>query len=91
MDVAGKIKPEDKGNLANLIIECQVLENLLKERRAAFQQKVGEVCHYLTDNPKLYVLEMNPGKNTWELKLKPELLSVASLNQLNPNKPLRQN
>jgi len=77
VNVAEKIKPEIKQQIANLSVEVQVLEALLKERQSILQNMGNQLIKQLTDNPALYVLEMNPGKNVWELKLKPSIVIPA--------------
>lgn len=89
MDVAEKVKPQDKELFSNLLSEIKVLENLLNERKAILQNTTNRVIRELTDNPGLYVFEINPPQNKWELKLKPNVL--AGVPGVKVNNPLRQN
>lgn len=77
MDISGKVKQEDKAKIANLSIECQVLQNLLNERKADVQAILGRVLRDNTTNPALYDLRVQDGK--WELVLKASTLVTPPL------------
>ena len=61
---------QDKAQMANLLTESQVLNNLLAERRAALEVKAQEILNSNALSPKLYALKFNPGKDLWEAELK---------------------
>ncbi len=70
IDVKDKISDKDKKELSGLFLECQVLENILKERQGILQGLVHKVTLAITPHPELYVLHSNTSKNEWDLKLK---------------------
>ena len=70
MDIKDKISPEDKQQIASLIIEHQVLSNLLKERNTILENKANEILAKNGLSPQLYALRVNPSQDTWEAELK---------------------
>lgn len=78
MSIKLQVTEQDKKQMANLSMECQVLNNLLVERRAALQNKVGEILTTNALSPKLYVLKFNPGKDLWEAELKVGVIAVPT-------------
>ena len=70
MDIKDKLTQEDKQQLANLAVECGVLNNLLNERKATMNNKAAEILAKNGLSPELYVLKFNPGQDLWEAELK---------------------
>ena len=70
MDIKDKISPEDKQMVADLVIEGQVLEKLLKQHNTALKNKVGEILTNEGLSPQLYELRFNPLKNEWDAALR---------------------
>ncbi len=68
MDISDKVSARDKMAVTNLNIECQVLQNILEERKASMQGILGRVRRDNTTNPALYDLHVRDGK--WELELR---------------------
>ena len=62
--------------MQNLILECQVLEHILKERQAAMEGLTKQLMPKLTISPELYVLKVNFQKDEWLLELKQGALIV---------------
>ncbi len=89
MDVSQKIDAQTKARLTNLNIECQVLNNLLKEKNAVMQELVKQVLSSLTVNPTQYALKINPSQDIWDLQLRPEALLVPGNLNL-PNREARR-
>ena len=69
MDVKFKLKPETKERLTDAIVECQVLQVLLKERQTKMMALGKEALVELGVSPEQYYLDMNPLMNQWDLKL----------------------
>lgn len=84
MDIKDKLTEQDKQQLQGLALECQVLNNLLGERRAILQSKAEEILARLDLSPKLYNMKFNPGKNLWEAELKAGAIVL-------PNQGVKQN
>lgn len=80
MNVTDKISTKNRLRMSQLHVECQVLANLLNERRAVLSKIVQEVKLELTPSPNLYDLGLNPATNTWELKLKSEVITTPGNN-----------
>lgn len=70
MSIKLEVREEDKAQMANLMTECQVLRNLLKERQAALENKAREILTTNALSPELYALKFNLGQNLWEAELK---------------------
>ena len=70
MDIKDKLTEQDKAQLQGISLECQVLNNLLKERQAILENKAQEVLAKAGLSPKMYGLRFNPSKDTWEAELK---------------------
>ena len=79
MDIREKLTVQQKQEIHNLIIETQVLENLLKERRATLQER-GKLALALAGlSPKIYDLKLNPKQGIWEAELKADALILPGL------------
>lgn len=78
MDIKEKLTDQQKQEIHNLIIETQVLENLLKERRERLHEKGNQIMSLIGLSPKMYNLKLNPGQNIWEAELKPDVLVVPN-------------
>ncbi len=78
MDVSQKISPETKKTISSLNIECQVLQNLLKERQMAMQKLFAETLVLLGAQPTLYQLKADIAKDIWTLELKPDALVMPN-------------
>ena len=76
MDIKDKITPEDKQQLSNLGLECQVLGQLCNERQAIMGKKADEILASIGLSPKTYALKFNPAKDLWEAVLKESALVV---------------
>lgn len=83
MDIKDKFTPQEKGQIASLVIECQVLESLLKERSAILQKKANDILARNGLSPQLYDLKVNPSQDIWEAELKEGALVV-------PNREMRR-
>ena len=83
MDIKDKLTDQQKQEIQDLIIECQVLENLLKKHRVSLLEKVNQAIKMLGLSPKLYNLKVNPEQNIWVAELKADSLVL-------PNKETRQ-
>lgn len=70
MDIKDKLTQEDKQQIADLTLECQVLANVLKAHDAILKQKVNEILARNGLSPGLYHLKFNPGQDLWEAELK---------------------
>lgn len=70
MNIKVEVKKEDKVQMADLVTECQVLSNLLKERQATFVSKAEEILTTNALSPKLYLLKFNIGQDVWEAEPK---------------------
>lgn len=70
MSIKLEVTDQDKQQMANLSTECQVLNNLLGERRAALDNKAREILTTNALSPNLYALKFNPGQDLWEAVLK---------------------
>lgn len=73
MDIKNQIGAEDKQLLGKLLIESQVLNQLLGERKMMFKNQADQVLKKVCKNPEMYNFHLNPSKDIWELELKPEL------------------
>jgi len=78
MDISQKVNQETKDRIRNLVVESQVLQSLLNERKGMLQAEMQSVIKENTKSPQLYILECNPDKDIWDLKLKPEALSIPA-------------
>jgi hypothetical protein len=78
MDIKDKLTQEEKHQMANLFLECQVLGNLLKERNASLENKAKEILAFNGLSPQTYNLKFNPGQNLWEAELKHLALIVPN-------------
>ena len=83
MDIKDKVSPGDKQQVGELIIECQVLARLLKQKEAVLQSKVGEILAKEGLSPQLYNLKFNIPENKWEAQLRPDALAL-------PNREMRR-
>ena len=70
MGIKIEVAKEQKNQMASLFTECQVLSNLLTERRAAFEDKAKEILTTNALSPKLYALKFNLAQDLWEAQLK---------------------
>jgi hypothetical protein len=68
MDVKDILKPQTKTILSNCVTEYQVLQNLIKQCSDNLSALSKEALKELGVSPEQYMLEMNPGSNTWGLK-----------------------
>ena len=78
MDIKNKLTEQDKQELGNLALECQVLNNILKEHQAAIENKAKEVLARQGLSPQLYALRFNPNENVWEAELKEGALIIPN-------------
>ena len=78
MDIKDKLTEEDKQQLANLSLECQVLNNLFKERRAILENKGKEILAKNGLSPQTYALKFNPVQDLWEAVLKEGALIIPN-------------
>lgn len=78
MDIKDKLTPEEKQQIGGLAIECQVLNNLLQERKAILDNKAKEILARNGLSPQLYNLKFNPGQDLWEAELKGGALIVPN-------------
>ncbi len=76
MDISDKVKQDDKVKVANLTLECQVLQNILNEHKADLQAIMGRVLRENTNNPTLYGIKAMAGK--WEMFLKEGSLAMPA-------------
>lgn len=83
MDIKDKISPEDKQQIGSLAIECQVLNNLLQQKNAIFQEKGKEILAKNGLSPERYALKFNPSQDLWEAELKQGALIL-------PNREMRR-
>jgi hypothetical protein len=70
MDIKDKVSPEDKQQMIGLIMECQMLTNLLRERNALAENKANEILAKNALSPNTYALSVNPKQDSWEANLK---------------------
>lgn len=70
MDIRDKVSPEDKGQVVNLILECQVLNKLLKEHQTILENKAKEILARNGLSPQSYDLKCNPSQDLWQAELK---------------------
>ncbi len=84
MNIADKIPTELKVELGSLVIECQVISKLLKERSATFENKAKEILAELGLSPQMYALKFNAHENIWEAVLKESALALPG-NQARKN------
>lgn len=76
MSIKLDVTQEQKMQMANLVTECGVLNNLLKERRDAIENKVKEILASNALSPKLYALKFNISKDLWEAELGQGVLTL---------------
>ncbi len=74
MDISDKVSPQTKQVVGNLLIECQVLDNLLKERRTFLDKTLQDVLTANVQQPSLYSMRVFGDK--WEVVLKEAALSL---------------
>lgn len=79
LDISYKLKPEIKAKLTGAILEYQVLQVLLKERQDAMATLAGEALEELGVSKEEYFIEMNPQQNIWDLKMIPEKVNGAKV------------
>jgi len=91
MDVSGKIDEGTKSQFGNIMVEIQVLENLLKERKEIARKMGNDLLKKLTATPDLYLLEINPSKNVWEMRLKDKLFIPGVSQSFVPKQGIRRN
>ena len=78
MSIELKVSDNDKRQMANLLTECQVLDNLLMERRSLLESKGREILDTNSLSPKLYAMRFDSRKDIWEAVLKPGVISVPT-------------
>lgn len=78
MDIKDKLTEQDKQQIANLSLECQVLNNLLKQHNAILGQKANEILAKNGLSPQTYALKFNPSQDLWEAVLKEGALIVPN-------------
>lgn len=76
MSIKLNVTDEDKRRVSNLSIEVQVLNNLLAERRAMMDKKVGDILDANSLSPRLYALAFSEDK--WEAVLKPGSIAIPT-------------
>ena len=70
MGIKVEVTKQFKSQMANLVTECQVLNNLLTERRAALDNKAKEILTTNAMSTNLYGLKFNLAQDLWEAQLK---------------------
>jgi hypothetical protein len=78
MDIKDKLTEQDKQILGSLALECELLDNLLKERQTIMQNKAKEILAKNGLSPTLYGLTFNPSQGLWEANLKEGALIVPN-------------
>ena len=78
MDIKDKLTPEEKQQIGGLAIECQVLNNLLQERKGILESKAKEILAKNGLSPQTYNLIFNPGQNLWRAELKEAALILPT-------------
>ena len=76
MDIRDRLNPQLKKEIHDLMLECQVLENLLKERQMRVKAKGAEILERAGLSPVLYGLYLNPAKDIWEASLNEKVISL---------------
>ena len=78
MNVADILKGETKDVLSQGVTRIQVLQSLLKQAEAEIRPLVDAALKEIGVEPGKYLLEMNPQKNTWLIKLNSDTPSVET-------------
>jgi len=86
MDIKDKLTPVEKQTFENLRIEALVLRKLQQEKEQQVRGLLGITLKRLGYDPNLYGLEFNFAQDKWELKLRPEALTIPPAIPTNPKK-----
>ena len=78
MDIKDKLTEQDKQQIGNIALQCQVLDTLLKERKAILGNKANEILDKNGLSPEMYALKFNLSKNLWEAVLKEGALIIPN-------------
>lgn len=78
MDIKDKLTEQDKQQIQNLSLECQVLNNILKQYTAMLENKGREILSKNGLSPQMYALKFNPSQDLWEAVLKEGALIVPN-------------
>jgi len=76
MDVKDQLTEVEKQMFENIRIEVLVLRKLQQEKDQQSGNLLGITLKRLGYDPRLYGLEFNFAQNKWELKLRPDVLTI---------------
>ena len=76
MDIKDKLTLAEKQMFENLRIETLVLRKLQQEKEQQIHKLLEATLKRLNYDPNLYGFEFNFANNQWDVKLRPDVLTI---------------